>query len=255
MGFLNHSTNNIIIDAVLTERGRELLSDNRNSFQISYFCFGDDEVDYTNITKYGRIIGKEKIEKNTPIFEANTNENIALKHKLISLPNNLSVLHMPKFEVKINSLVTNTINLTYDPSDSSAGQKDLEINTILPDTSTTGVRIPQDLRDGKFIIKVNNDLLSLARATTALSEIDIDMNKIKSYSLQTRNRTDVSDLNAGLKGATVQLGLNTSFSQDLFNYYAEANSNGTEINTTIQIIGQLSNASIVLPVKISLLSS
>ena len=26
MGFLNHATNNIIIDAVLTERGRELLS-------------------------------------------------------------------------------------------------------------------------------------------------------------------------------------------------------------------------------------
>ena len=61
MGFLNHTTNNIIIDAVLTERGRELLSQNNGSFKISSFSFGDDEVDYTLITKYGKVIGKEKI--------------------------------------------------------------------------------------------------------------------------------------------------------------------------------------------------
>ena len=51
MGFLNHATNNIIIDAVLTERGRELLSQNNGSFRISSFSFGDDEVDYTLVTK------------------------------------------------------------------------------------------------------------------------------------------------------------------------------------------------------------
>ena len=37
MGFLNHATNNIIIDAVLTERGREYLSQNNGSFRISSF--------------------------------------------------------------------------------------------------------------------------------------------------------------------------------------------------------------------------
>ena len=68
MGFLNHATNNVIIDAVLTERGRELLSRNDNSFSISKFRLGDDEVDYSILEKYGLIIGKEKIEKNTPVF-------------------------------------------------------------------------------------------------------------------------------------------------------------------------------------------
>ena len=79
MGFLNHSTNNVIIDAVLTEKGRELLARNDNSFNITKFKLGDDEVDYSILKKYGLIIGKEKIEKNTPIFEAVTDENLALK--------------------------------------------------------------------------------------------------------------------------------------------------------------------------------
>ena len=39
MGFLNHATSNIIIDAVLTERGRELLARNDGSFNISSFTW------------------------------------------------------------------------------------------------------------------------------------------------------------------------------------------------------------------------
>jgi len=84
MGFLDHSTNNIIIDAVLTDRGRKLLALNDGSFKIVHYCFGDDEVDYTIIKKFGRTVGKEKIEKNTPVFEASTRGEGALKYKLLS---------------------------------------------------------------------------------------------------------------------------------------------------------------------------
>ena len=62
MGFLDHSTNNIIVDAVLTDEGRKALSRNDGSFQLFSFALGDDEVDYELITKYGKNIGKEKIE-------------------------------------------------------------------------------------------------------------------------------------------------------------------------------------------------
>ena len=85
MGFLDHSTNNIIVDAVLTDKGRELLARNDGSFSIVKFAFGDDEVDYSIITKFGRTVGKEKIIKNTPIMEAQTSHNIALKNRLVSL--------------------------------------------------------------------------------------------------------------------------------------------------------------------------
>lgn len=70
MGFLDHSTNNIIVDAVLTEKGRKLLAE--NSLNIQGYTFGDDEVDYSLVVKYGDVVGKEKIQKNTPIFEAST---------------------------------------------------------------------------------------------------------------------------------------------------------------------------------------
>ena len=70
MGYLDHSTNNIIVDAVLTDIGREFLARNDGSFSIVKFALGDDEVDYTMIQKFGRTVGKEKIEKNTPVFEA-----------------------------------------------------------------------------------------------------------------------------------------------------------------------------------------
>ncbi len=52
MGFLDHSTNNIILDAVLTDKGREFLSRNDGSFNVTKFALGDDEVDYTLIEKF-----------------------------------------------------------------------------------------------------------------------------------------------------------------------------------------------------------
>ena len=85
MGLLDHSTNNILIDAVLTDAGRKAIADGDDSFNITKYAFFDDEVDYTIIKKYGKTIGREKIEKNTPIFEANTSANMGLKHHLITL--------------------------------------------------------------------------------------------------------------------------------------------------------------------------
>jgi len=82
MGFLDHTTNNIIVDAVLTDKGREKLA-SANGLKIIQYAFADTEVDYTLLKKYGEIVGKEKIEKNTPIFEADTRGSIEAKHSLL----------------------------------------------------------------------------------------------------------------------------------------------------------------------------
>ena len=98
MAWLDHSTNNIILDAVLTDYGRQQLALGNSSFNITHFAFGDDEIDYRIIKKYGRAVGKEKIEKNTPIFEAFTNPNNSLKYKLIgreSVGQAISQVYMP----------------------------------------------------------------------------------------------------------------------------------------------------------------
>ena len=60
MGFLDHSTNNIIVDAVLTDLGRQSLAKNDGSFQIFQFALGDDEVDYNIIQQFGRTVGRDR---------------------------------------------------------------------------------------------------------------------------------------------------------------------------------------------------
>ena len=44
MGFLNNTT--VTVDAILTKKGRELLAQGTNAFQITKFALADDEVDY-----------------------------------------------------------------------------------------------------------------------------------------------------------------------------------------------------------------
>src|SRR5260221_2181021 len=94
MGFLDNSSNNILLDAVVTDLGRQLLARNDSSFSLHKFALGDDEVNYGIISKYGRSIGKEKLEKNTPIFEALTNQSHAQKYRLVSV-SNPNLLRLP----------------------------------------------------------------------------------------------------------------------------------------------------------------
>ena len=102
MGFLDHSTNNIIVDAVLTDEGRRRLALNNGSFRISMFSLADDEIDYEIISKFGRVVGKEKIVKNTPVFEAQTHRDYAMKNRLITLADP-TVKYIPTFESCLSS--------------------------------------------------------------------------------------------------------------------------------------------------------
>lgn len=86
MGYLNNSS--IVIDAVLTKKGRELLARGQNEFRVAYFALADDEVDYSlwnsdhplGSAYYGRAI------ENLPITEAVTDETQVMKYPLVTLP-------------------------------------------------------------------------------------------------------------------------------------------------------------------------
>ena len=62
---------------------------------------------------------KEKIEKNTPVFEAQTNQNYALKYRMISLSNQ-TLTYLPKINLRGNtsSLALKTVS---DTSKNTAG--------------------------------------------------------------------------------------------------------------------------------------
>ncbi len=86
MGYLDQ--NNIIIDAILTKKGRELLAKNDGSFKITQFALSDDEIDYTLYNPNhpsGSAFFGEAIEA-MPILEAFPDENQIMKYKLLTLP-------------------------------------------------------------------------------------------------------------------------------------------------------------------------
>ena len=84
MAFLDKTS--LIVDAVLTDKGREKLS--TNSFTITKFALGDDDIDYSLYNEantngpnyYGIAI------ENMPLLEAFTRGTEALRYKLTTRP-------------------------------------------------------------------------------------------------------------------------------------------------------------------------
>lgn len=92
MGYLDNST--IIVDAVLTKKGREALARQNGSFKITQFALGDDEIDYTLFNENhpnGSAYSGEAIE-NLPLLEAIPDDQAILKSKLVTLPRGTSAM-------------------------------------------------------------------------------------------------------------------------------------------------------------------
>jgi hypothetical protein len=82
------SSTSVVVDAILTKKGRELLARNDGSFQITQFSLADDEVDYTLYNPNhpsGSAFYGEAIEA-MPILQAYPNDTEIMRYKLITLP-------------------------------------------------------------------------------------------------------------------------------------------------------------------------
>jgi len=82
------SSTSVVVDAILTKKGRELLSRNDGSFRITQFSLADDEIDYTLYNPNhpsGSAFYGEAIEA-MPIIQAYPNDMEIMKYKLITLP-------------------------------------------------------------------------------------------------------------------------------------------------------------------------
>lgn len=240
MGFLNHATNNIIIDAVLTERGRELLAN--ESFNITNFAFSDDEVDYSLITKYGVSLGKQKIEKNTPVFEANPNENIAIKNFLITYPNpSVNLLFMPTliWENPESLTAINLINNTI-PSENT---RTFTVKNYV-ESLGAGDQLDNTITDTQFYVKLHNKLLNLTSGTS----IDEDINSVETFEISTGTASNPKWSNQ--KSASITVTVNGVITDSSFTKFSSI-LNPNVINTTIQIIGKQSGASIIVPITIT----
>lgn len=102
MGYLNNTS--IVIDAILTNTGRQLLAQNDGSFQITQFSLSDDEIDYTLYNPNqpsGSAYYGEAIE-NMPIIQAFPESNEIMKYKLVTLPRGTAKL--PVISIGYNTI-------------------------------------------------------------------------------------------------------------------------------------------------------
>ena len=103
MGYLNNSV--VTVDAILTDKGRQLLAQNDGSFRITQFALADDEIDYTlyNPTHpsgsafYGQAI------ENQPLLEAFPQQTQIMKYLLTTLPRGTA--RMPILDLGLTAIV------------------------------------------------------------------------------------------------------------------------------------------------------
>lgn len=118
MPYLNSTS--VVVDAILTKKGRELLSRNDGSFRITQFSLADDEIDYTLYNPNhpsGSAFYGEAIEA-MPILQAYPDDNEIMKYKLVTLPRGTAKLpivsiansNIPLKQGESTSIVPTTLN-------------------------------------------------------------------------------------------------------------------------------------------------
>jgi hypothetical protein len=229
MGFLQQDTNNIILDAVLTNYGRRALARNDGSFSIQKFAFGDDEVDYTLIKKFGRTVGKEKVEKNTPVYEALTTGDYAQKHKLlfISDPN---LTHLPS--ISLTSPSTN-VSLTIGKKQSQS----ITVEQALANNDT----ISTGLLDLSYTIEMNNLFLQ----ADGIRPVSLSPNNLATYNVLATGGQ------ATTQGTSLNFGLSAkSISDTLFTIFGTA-TNKNVIKSIVKVTGNFSGQVIEFTVTVN----
>ena len=169
MGYLNNST--VTVDAILTLKGRELLAKGGNSFNITQFAVGDDEIDYSlwnpdhplGTNYYGTII------ENMPITEAIPDETQALKYKLVTLPKqttNLPVVSVGNTSIILTGGQSSVISP--DTTNIKGGNSNLGYTFILSDSTAATLQIDQALQNSVLLL----DLLEIMKMLKVLQSQD-----------------------------------------------------------------------------------
>ncbi len=230
MAFLDNS-GDIILDAVLTDAGRQRLAKGDGSFKIVKFALGDDEINYElynkNDTRGSAFYDLEILQ--SPVFEAFTNNTATMKSRLVTIARN-DILYLPVVLLNPNasggalslSTQTNlegTIPLSADLATTNALKKtatgpgtgqfyaaesgnakavvvDQGLNTpAIPPTNT----ISADLFEDSYSIQLDNRLLVLRDGQTAGANVDqsfVDDDNIALYNVSTPSNMieDISNL-------------------------------------------------------------
>jgi len=152
MAYLNNVT--YTVDAILTKKGRELLSKGREEFKISQFALSDDEIDYDlwnpahplGSSYYGIII------ENMPLLEATPDESQIMKYKLVTLPRKttrIPVITIPQTNFTFTA-GSDSVIITPNTSNFAQGNATLGYTCILSDSDVATLRVApgKEVREG-----------------------------------------------------------------------------------------------------------
>lgn len=214
MAFLDNS-GDIILDAVLTDAGRQRMA--RGEFKIVKFALSDEEIDYSlydPTNSNGSAFYDLKIMQ-TPILEAFTNNTSLMKTKLLSIARN-NILHLPIFRLNDQIDAHKPVSATGgfylsadEATDTQLSSKFNSTNGLVPnniegpegrkiqsfridqglDTGgnpSVAETMPADLKETAFLVRVDHRLLRLRDGRKSenypeLSNSFVDDDAIASY--------------------------------------------------------------------------
>jgi len=233
MGLLDNSTNNILVDAVLTEAGREAFASNGANLDeaglvIVKFALGDDEVDYTNVVKFGLEFGRERIEKLTPVFESSTNSGLAIRSFLTTYAND-DLEYLPRLQLE-GTDQTVALKRTGATSETS---KTLTFTLQIG----TGANLTADQRDPVYIVRVPGRFLSLQGRTP----IGVLPDRTEIYEIPQTGQTGQITFTLAVK----------PFANELFDTFGAPSGSPDIIRTRFSITGIATGATKEILVNIS----
>jgi len=210
------SSTSVVVDAILTKKGRELLAKNDGSFRITQFSLADDEIDYTlyNPTHpSGSAFYGEAIEA-MPIIQAYPNDTEIMKYKLITLPRGTA-------KIPVLDLGYTAITLKQGASLAITPQT---LN-YLGATST--------FEQSGYVATIGD-----VRTTSAFNGVGINTPEATSLNTTTTIGTNVSKTVIGTTINITATTVNTLFGSN------------TQLQTTLIVVGRDSGARISIPVTI-----
>ena len=216
MGYLNNAV--ITVDAILTNKGRELLARGDGSFKITQFALSDDEIDYTlyNPTHPSGSAFYGQALENMPLLEAFPETTQNLRYKLVTLPRGTA--KMPVLDLGISqitlkqgaSIVVTPQTLNY-----------LGANQVFESSGYTAT-----LAD----VRTMNSFQGVGITSTQATNLN------STQTLGTNVSKTVIGTSINLTATTVNTLLGTG---------------QTQLNTTLQIVGRDSGARLTIPVKVT----
>ena len=220
MAFLNNQY--ITIDAVLTKKGRELLTRNDGSFRITQFSLADDEIDYTLYNPNhpsGSAFYGEAIEA-MPLLEAFIDNTQDMKYQLVTLPRGTSKL-------PVLSISQGSISLTQGAQTTISPQTLNYLGAAGATVETSGYTA----------------ILGDSRVCSSFVGVGIDTTNI--------NLSSLVPVTSGVAISSAQVGTSFTFvagtaNDSLFPGGSSAVT-GTQYTTTVTFIGRDSGARITIP--------